>query len=102
MLEALHELFGRSTVDREVEEGFERGQIENILVECGFPPAFARRLAGIEADSVEEFLARVYRQVHRQMAATEPQTGRWPTEGLRKGDEGDNGPGESTGIHQAA
>lgn len=102
MLQALDELFGRSTVDPQVQEAFESGHIETILVECGFPTKFAIRLAGRTADSLEEFLALVFREVHDQLTVSELQVHRWPTEGLAESDEAERGSGKSPGIHQAA
>ncbi len=102
MLEALNELFGRSTVDPQVEQAYELGEIENVLVECGFTSEFARRLGRLDADGFADFLILVHREVEDQLQSAESQQGRWPTDGLANGSKPDPETPKVPGVHQAA
>lgn len=102
MQDALNELFGRSAIDPQIREAYEAGHIEDTLVECGFPAAFARHLSVLEADGFEAFLALVHSEVAERTVEDEHEADRWPTDGLGQAHEQDSERDTTSGIHQAA
>lgn len=82
MQKALNELFGRAVVDPQVREAYNAGQIEQILQECGFAGDLAGRLSALSANSLEDFLNRVHKQVETWQGSELKVPRRWPSDGL--------------------
>ena len=82
MLLALNQLLGRSMVDSSVKDAYQMQQTEPLLVDCGFEPAMARRLAEVEASSLEAYLMAVYELVTAELERQDSPSHPWPGEGL--------------------
>ena len=82
MQRALNELMGRSTVDPSVREAFQEGTLTSILLECGFSSDQAAKLAGLQAESLGEYLQLAHEFVSSK---TEPRCSPdhpWPSDGI--------------------